>query len=262
LFALSGDHFLSKQFKAQWRFSMVDSPLVQKNSSGVSLSSNKIIGSYSSAPNSTYTFDELHALGDADLVVDSKRAAEFSKTFPPTSSRTELQSDTVDVDKRGEVATVELKAAFRLDDQEHTIPKQGTTDRVTVIHGSSGTFQISLPKKPNRAKLITGDANGPVHFHSVETVQEPVSIILFGHVAAFTRPTERTSDVVGDHLTIDMRKDADQIVLEGHIKWSYSVNGAHGVAKRFLATVDDKGNITSWGIEGVPDPVLPPGAKS
>ncbi len=251
-------------------FDIVGSPVVQKNSSGYQLVSHRISGKYASQPDHTYRFDEFHATGDAVMNYDTRIASAFARITDPTLlavwSSSVLRSDTIDVTLKENVATAVLKSAFTLDDSRQSNPADGLTLQVSTVKGSSGSFRFQVPQtskkgeakgKPERAKLIDGEANGPVQFHSVVTVQEVHHLFFFGHVVLYTVPTRKTYDIVGDHLLVDMSKEEGKVVLSGHVKYRYSVDDMQGIADEVIATIGKNGDVIAIETKGVPEMAAP-----
>jgi hypothetical protein len=243
-------------------FELNGSPVVQNNSSGFQLEADKIYGTYSTAEDKSIQIDSAKAEGHAVASFDSQRAAKFNqpKGGVPSSEISVLSSANLSITQKDHIATAVVDSSFTLVSSSQGLLKQGYTSSHQTMTASSGTFDFTVPKKPGRAKLQTGEAKGPVYFHRTEVVDRPCRMILFAVPVRFTVPVTREFDATGDHLTVDMSKKSDQIALQGHVHWSYTEDGLHGITDLVTATLDDDGNVVSYQTTGVPG--LPAGGPA
>lgn len=235
-------------------FSVTGSPIVQRNSEGLQVSSNKMSGSFFAEPNGAYNLDTVLAEGDAVLTYDSNRAIAFQKASGGPGSQdadvvTILKSQTIAVSRQQENRVVNLEHPFDFTDARPLSDSKGVYDRRIEVTGASGVFTFNMPSEGAPVKPLTGEAAGPVHLHSTKSLR--------GSSLA-----PEVLDVTGDHFTVDMTKQQDQLVLEGHVHWTYSVMQQRGNCLRVVASIDPGGTITNLVATGEPATtvVVPVGA--
>jgi hypothetical protein len=104
------------------RFDVGQFPILQKNSSGLQLSTDHLSGSYSAIPGGSYRIDSLLALGHAVLTYDSDVARNFQIASGETptgdpEAKTTLSTESIDLKQKNSIQTLTLDKAFKMKDE-------------------------------------------------------------------------------------------------------------------------------------------------
>jgi len=203
---------------------------VEQNDKGMVLLSNHIDGVAAQQKDGSSNLQKGNATGDVDLTVDSAKAAQFNKTPPDPAkgtSRMELTSQAISMDTDGASQAVTLPDPFKATEHRTSIGKADGapfTEDMDATASSGKLFYLpAIGKTP--AQLQTGEFQGPVHIHIVNTSSPSGKPLVTSEY-----------DVTGDHLTFDFTKTPGQVVITGNVH--YVTTGAMaGTGKADTVTI-------------------------